>query len=77
MDKAQELPRRKKNRWENYDYSSCGGYFITVCTLDRQNYLGKAVGAITDRPYDLTGHKTFERVCFKTNRNFDLAKTLS
>ena len=49
MDKEQELPRRKKNRWENYDYSSCGGYFITVCTLDRQNYLGKAVGAISDR----------------------------
>ncbi|MBR6534762.1 MAG: hypothetical protein IKT65_04200, partial [Clostridia bacterium] len=23
---------------ENYDYISCGAYFITVCTLERQNY---------------------------------------
>ena len=44
-----ELPKRKKNRWENYDYSSCGAYFLTVCTLEKQNYLGKIVGAISDR----------------------------
>ena len=50
MDKGNELPIRKKNRWENYDYSSCGGYFITVCTSDWHNYLGKVVGAISDRP---------------------------
>ena len=44
-----DLPKRKKNRWENYDYSSCGAYFITVCTLEKRNYLGKVVGAISDR----------------------------
>lgn len=32
-----ELPKRKKNRLENYDYSSCGAYFITICTKDRKN----------------------------------------
>ena len=31
-------PQRKKNRLDNYDYSSCGAYFITVCTLERRNY---------------------------------------
>ena len=43
-------PQRKKNRLENYDYSSCGAYFITVCTLERRNYLGVAVGATSGRP---------------------------
>ncbi len=48
-----EKPRRKKNRLENYDYSSCGAYFITVCTLERRNYFWKNVGAIIDRPQDV------------------------
>ena len=43
-------PQRKKNRLENYDYSSCGAYFITVCTLERRNYFGVAVGATSGRP---------------------------
>ena len=37
MDNEKELPQRKKNRLENYDYSSCGAYFITICTKDRKN----------------------------------------
>jgi len=52
MDNGKELPQRKRNRLENYDYSSCGTYFITVCTLERRNYFGKNVGAIIDRPQD-------------------------
>ncbi len=31
-------PKRKKNRLECYDYSSCGTYFLTICTLERRNY---------------------------------------
>ncbi len=31
-----ELPKRKQNRLKDYDYSSCGVYFITVCTKDRK-----------------------------------------
>ncbi len=49
MDNLNELPKRKKNRLENHDYSSCGAYFLTVCTLEKRNYLGKVVGAISDR----------------------------
>lgn len=30
--------RRKKNRLENFDYSTCGGYFVTICTSERRNY---------------------------------------
>ena len=48
-----DRPQRKKNRLENYDYSSCGAYFITACTLERQNYFWKNVGAIIDRPQDV------------------------
>ena len=32
-----ELPVRKKNRLVNYDYSSSGAYFLTICTKDRVN----------------------------------------
>ena len=31
-----ELPKRKMNRIENYDYSTPGAYFITVCTANRE-----------------------------------------
>lgn len=35
-----EFPKRKPNRMKNYDYSSNGAYFITICTRHRQNILG-------------------------------------
>ena len=53
MDEEKEFPKRKRNRLENYDYSSCGAYFITVCTVERRNYFWKNVGAIIDRPQDV------------------------
>ena len=31
-----ELPKRKPIRIENYDYSTPGAYFITVCTANRE-----------------------------------------
>ena len=43
MENEKDLPTRKRNRLENYDYSSCGAYFITVCTLERQNYFWKSI----------------------------------
>ena len=30
------LPQRKKLRLENYDYSQCNAYFVTLCTHNRQ-----------------------------------------
>ena len=39
-----DLPKRKSNRLENYDYNSAGAYFITVCTKNRQNLLCDIVG---------------------------------
>ena len=37
-------PRRKTNRLRDFDYSTPGAYFITICTKDRSCILGKVVG---------------------------------
>ena len=34
-----ELPKRKPNRLQNYDYNQNGAYFITVCTKNRHEIL--------------------------------------
>ena len=39
-----ELPKRKPTRLKNYDYSSTGYYFITICTYNRENILCDIVG---------------------------------
>ena len=44
-----ELPKRKRNRLTEYDYSTTNAYFITVCTNNRKNLFWKDTGAITDR----------------------------
>ena len=35
--------RTTSARLKYYDYSSNGGYFITICTKDRENYFGEIV----------------------------------
>lgn len=47
---TQALSVRKPNRLKGYDYASCGLYFITICTKDRECLLWDNVGAICDRP---------------------------
>ena len=39
-----ELPKRKPNRLSYYSYSTPGAYFITICTKDKKNILGRIVG---------------------------------
>ena len=52
----EEKPTRKQNRLNYYDYSSCGAYFLTVCTSKRINYFWleapSDVGASSARPLD-------------------------
>ena len=52
--KKEKLPVRKPNRLQNFDYSKCGAYFLTICTSKRINYFWKnqpnAVGATSGRP---------------------------
>ena len=42
--KAQDLPKRKRVRILNYDYSQSGAYFVTICTHDRRRLLSRIVG---------------------------------
>ena len=43
MDKEKELPKRKPTRLKNFDYSSAGAYFVTICIRDRMNILSEIV----------------------------------
>ena len=46
-----ELPRRKQNRLEGYDYSGNDAYFVTICAKDRAELFSKiTVGADIIRP---------------------------
>lgn len=48
-----DLPKRKRNRLGNFNYSMPGAYFITICTQDRKNLLWDGVGASIARPQDV------------------------
>ncbi|MBR5545232.1 MAG: transposase [Clostridia bacterium] len=41
---SNELPKRKRIRLQNYDYSSNGLYFVTICTEDKKPILSRVVG---------------------------------
>ncbi len=66
MNKEKELPRRKHPRLENFDYSSNGAYFITICTQNRRCVLSHIVGRGL-APADLDGieYTTFGRIAEK------------
>lgn len=36
-----QLPQRKSPRLPDYDYSKSGGYFVTICTHERQHLFGE------------------------------------
>ena len=44
------LPKRKPIRIDNYDYSTPGAYFITICTSNREKIFWNDVGADIIRP---------------------------
>ncbi len=48
------VPKRKQNRLTEYDYSTPNAYFLTICTENRKNFFWKDVGAIIDRPEDVS-----------------------
>ena len=48
---SSDYPRRKPHRLKNYDYSSPGVYFVTICTKDRRPVLSQiAAGTAIGRP---------------------------
>ncbi len=44
MGLENQLPIRKPTRLKEFDYSSSGAYFITICTENRKNILSTIVG---------------------------------
>ena len=53
MDKEPKLPKRKNLRLRQYDYSSAGAYYVTICVKDRKRILSDitkpvGVGAFDD-----------------------------
>ena len=44
MDNEKKLPNRKHPRLNKFDYSSCGAYFVTICTQNRRCVLSRVVG---------------------------------
>ena len=54
MDKEKELPKRKPTRLQNFDYSTAGVYFITICTENRREILSRIVGGdVLDAPKNI------------------------
>ena len=46
-----KLPQRKPTRLKNFDYSSAGAYFVTICTENRCEILSRIVGGdVLDAP---------------------------
>ena len=43
MKKENKLTRRKSTRLKNFDYSSAGAYFVTICVRDRMQILSEIV----------------------------------
>ncbi|MBO5042853.1 MAG: hypothetical protein J6D87_07800 [Clostridia bacterium] len=38
-----EMPKRRKLRLDNYDYSTTGAYYVTICTQNRKRVLSEIV----------------------------------
>ena len=53
MISMDDLPKRKPNRLEDFDYASPGAYFITICTTNREKMFWSNVGADIIRPQDI------------------------
>ncbi len=43
MDNERKLPKRKSTRLKDFDYSSAGAYFVTICIRDRMHILSEIV----------------------------------
>ena len=54
MKMEDKYPERKRTRIKNYDYSSIGAYFITICTKNRAEILSNIVGGdVLDAPINV------------------------
>ena len=52
MDKEKEFPKRKPTRLKNFDYSSAGAYFVTICIKDRKRILSDIIKPVGVGAFD-------------------------
>ena len=50
-----EFSKRKSTRIKNYDYSTEGAYFVTICIRDRMQILSDVVKTEPDTSDDVRG----------------------
>ena len=50
--KEKELPKRKALRLKQYDYSSAGAYFVTICIKDRKRILSDIIKPVGVGAFD-------------------------
>ena len=71
-----ELPGRKPTRLKNFDYSSDGAYFITICTHNRENILSDIiVGEGSPLPKPTDKGKIAERIILLANKKYPTVQT--
>ena len=68
MPNTEVLPKRKSIRLNGYDYSSCGAYFITLCTKDKKKLFWNSVGANCVRPNEAPLSEIGKLVDFEINK---------
>ena len=52
MDNKKDLPKRKPTRLKNFDYSSVGAYFVTICIKDRKRILSDIIKPVGVGAFD-------------------------
>ncbi len=69
-----DLPKRKPTRLKDYDYSSEGAYFITICAHNKQCIFSSVVGAIHESPESVLNEngKVVYDIIQKLNDRFDI-----
>lgn len=60
-----ELPQRKLHRLKNWDYSSNGYYFVTICTKNKQKLLAQIRNSETEPEIILTETGKFAAQCWE------------
>ena len=68
---SDNLPKRKKNRLQEYDYSQPGAYFITICTKNKEKLLWKGNVDPLNFDWELVGGalRAPARITFIKSRN--------
>ena len=65
-----KLPERKIIRLQNYDYSSSGAYFVTICTQNHAQILSNIVGEGSPLPQLTTHGKITEKIILSVNQKY-------